>query len=154
MGEILKMKKIFLATFLFVNISILYSQEWQSDFDEALKIANIQNKNILLVFLLPEACDTCASLEKEVLHSEDFKAFARENYILTKVDFQNNTSSFLSSETKAKNLLIVEKYNKDGFFPLVVLLNKNEKVLGKIGLYNDESPSQYIALLQSLEKLQ
>lgn len=148
------MKKRILTTLLLITTLTIYSQEWHSDLKDALKIAHVQNKKVLLVFLVPESCDTCAHLEKEVFQSDEFKAFAREKYILSKVDFRNNTTPFLASEAKAKNLLIVEKYNKDGFFPLVVLLNKNEKVLGKIGTYNDESPSQYIALLQALEQSQ
>ena len=69
-----------------------------------------------------------------------------------KIKFDNNSYSNLTEEEVRQNLLIVEKYNKDGFFPLVVLLNKEAKKLGNIGVYKNETPSQYIELIHSIEK--
>ena len=125
------------------------SQEWHKDLNKALKEAAASNKKVLLYFSVPEACDECIMLEKNIWKSEEFNEFAKNRYVLAKADF----SQAVSMEDRAENLLIVEKYNKDGFFPLVVILSKDGRVLGKNGNYNNETPQAYISLLESLEKM-
>ena len=142
------MKKCFLISALFLIQGVCWSQEWQTDLKKALQEANSSNKKVLLYFSVPEFCDSCQMLEKNVFSSEEFKSFAAENYVLTKADFSNAGNPELMEE----NLLIVEKYNKDGFFPLVVLMDKTARVLGKTGAYNDENAAAYIKLLKSLER--
>lgn len=124
------------------------AQEWHKDLDVAAAKAKAANKVVFLLFSVPDACDACDKLEKNVIASESFKRFAEENYILARPDFRESAPF----ETKADNLLIVEKYNKDGFFPWVVILDGNLKVLGKMGLYNDETPEEYITKLRSTAK--
>ena len=141
------MKKLVLVCLL-IGSSMVQAQEWKKDLDKALSQAGNENKLVLLFFSVPEACDICMELDKSVFASEEFKAYARENFILAKPDFSESATF----ETKADNLLIVEKYNKDGFFPLVVILDKNSRVLGKVGIYNGETPQQYILSLQSIAK--
>ena len=50
-----------------------------------------------------------------------------------------------------RNEILAEKYNKNGSFPLVVLLDKTGKVLGMSGFKNISAP-EYIELLHSFEK--
>lgn len=124
------------------------AQQWQSDLELAKTLARTDGKLVFLLFSVPDACDMCDELEKNVIKSETFRQFAAANYVLVRPDFRESAPF----ETKADNLLIVEKYNKDGFFPWVVILDANAKVLGKMGLYNDESPEMYIEKLQSIVK--
>jgi thioredoxin-related protein len=137
------MKKL-VTVMILMCTSIIQAQEWNNDLDLAMREAIAKDKKILLLFSIPESCGVCEKLEKNVLQSEEFKAFAKENYILIRPDFSESAAF----ETKANNLLIVEKYNKDGFFPFVVILDKNAKVLGSTGLYNDETPQQYLLKLR------
>ena len=46
---------------------------------------------------------------------------------------------------------LAEKYNNDGSFPLVVVLDNTGKVLGKMGFKN-VSPEEYIKMIHALEK--
>jgi thioredoxin-related protein len=137
------MKKL-VTVMILMSSSFITAQEWNKDLDAATREAAAKDKKILLLFSIPESCGVCEKLEKNVLQSEEFKAYAKENYILIRPDFSESASF----ETKADNLLIVEKYNKDGFFPFVVILDKNAKVLGSTGLYNNETPQQYISKLR------
>ena len=140
-----------LLTVVLLNISSANAQGWENTLAEALDLAQVQNKEVLLFFTVPDACETCSELERRVLKSDVFLEYASQNYILTRIEFRNAPGYNLSAEAKAKNLLIVEKYNKDGFFPLVVLLTKTERVLGKIGVYNYETPEQYLKMLKAFE---
>jgi thioredoxin-related protein len=142
----MKMKKWMLV--LLLVGAVMHAQEWRTDLNAAIAEAARTDKNVLLLFSLPDACDVCETLEKNVIRSQEFKTFAAENYVLARPDFSESADMM----TKADNLLIVEKYNKDGFFPWVVILDKNAKVLAKMGQYNDETPEAYITKLQSLTR--
>ncbi len=124
------------------------AQEWKKDLNQALAEADAEHKYVLLLFSVPDACDICGQLESKVMASEEFKAYAKANFVLAKPDFSGSASY----QTKADNLLIVEKYNKDGFFPWVVILDRNSKVLGRTGNYNNETPEEYIKILQAIIK--
>lgn len=142
-----------MLTFLFFLSAICNcsAQNWQSNLNKAIQEASQQNKKVLLFFSVPEYCDSCMKLEKNIFKSEEFLKYAYQNYVLVKIDF-SNTSNVESNELMAENLLIVEKYNKDGFFPLVVLLNKDSKVVGKAGVYKNETPEQYLLMLQKINR--
>lgn len=139
------MKNVSILFLLLANHTI-YSQTWKTNLSDAIKEASASGKDVLLLFSVAEHCESCQKLEKNVLQSEAFLSYAKENYVLVKQDFQN------SPDTVEENLLIVEKYNKDGFFPLMVMINKNAKAIGQLGTYNNETPEQYIAKLKSAKK--
>jgi len=139
-------------TFVLLAIAIHCSaQNWKKDLPSAIKEAAQENKKVLLFFSVPEYCDTCQKLERNIFKSEEFQSYASDKYVLVKIDFSNQAQD-LSPEIKEQNLLIVEKYNKDGFFPFVVVLNKDSKIIGKMGVYKNETPTQYMSLLQAFSK--
>jgi thioredoxin-related protein len=141
------MKNVTILFLLLANGAVGYSQDWKSNLNEAFKEAGASGKNVLLFFSTTQDCERCVALEKRVLKSPEFLDYAKDNFVLVKEDF-----SLENAKDLEENLLIVEKYNKDGFFPLVVVINKNAKVLGQIGAYNNENPQQYLAKLQSIKK--
>ena len=144
------MKKIALFIMLLMS-SIGFSQEWKTSLDEAKQEATKENKKILLVFSGSDWCAPCMKLEKNIWQSEEFKKEAAEKYVLVKADFPKKKANQLSSELTENNNKLAEKYNKDGNFPLVVMLDKNGKVQGMTGFKN-VSADNYIKLLNSLEK--
>ncbi len=77
--------------------------------------------------------------------------FAKNNLILERADFPKKKQNQLAPEIKELNQNLAEKYNKDGMFPLVVVLDKNGKVLGKTG-YKNVSPQEYVNILKSFLK--
>ena len=141
--------KTVIALCTFFVLTPAFSQQWNENLDDALIQANSENRKVLLLFTVPDACDACAALERDVLQSDEFLAYA-SNYVLARIDFQHGQHP-VPSAAKAKNLLIVEKYNKDGFFPLMVILDKNARVLGSRGAYDGESAAAYIASLRNID---
>lgn len=127
---------------------ITIAQDWQTDFETAKKLAKEQSKPIILVFQGSDWCAPCIKLDKEIWSTDEFKAYSREHFIMLKADFPRGRKNRLSSEQEEKNNALAEKYNKEGYFPLVVVLDKNGKVLGTTG-YKKLSPSEYIELLNS-----
>lgn len=144
------MKKIIILLLLFTG-TIGYSQNWNSSFVEAQKKAVTENRNILLVFSGSDWCAPCIKLDKTIWKSEEFNKEATENWILYKADFPKKKANLLSLELTAENKKIAERYNKEGNFPLVLLLDPSGKVLGITG-YKNVTPQEYIQILHSFEK--
>ena len=136
---------------LLLVVTIGYSQEWKTDFTVAKSEASSQNKNILLVFSGSDWCGPCIKLDRDIWQSAEFKEFAKNNLVLERADFPKKKQNQLAPELKKINEELAEKYNKDGMFPLVVVLDKNGKVLGKTA-YKNVSPQEYIAMLKSFLK--
>ena len=125
-----------------------FSQNWLTNFEEAKQIAQSKNQKIILVFSGSDWCAPCIKLEKEIWETEEFKAFSKSNFVMLRADFPRRKKNALSKEMQEHNNNLAEKYNKKGFFPLVVVLDENGKVLGQTG-YKKTTPIAYIKLLSS-----
>ncbi len=142
-----EMKIHFLTTLLALIISnSIFAQTWQTDFKKTKTIAQKENKTIILVFQGSDWCAPCIKLHRQIWDSEEFKAYAKEHFILHKADFPRKKKNKLSTGLETANKKLAEHYNPKGFFPHVVVMDKNGKVLGETG-YKKISPSEYIKLL-------
>lgn len=139
------MKKSIFILFAFFSIAS-FSQNWQTNFKVAQETATTENKQILIVFQGSDWCAPCMKLEQEIWNTADFKSFAKENLVLVKADFPRRRKNKLSKEQQKHNDALAEQFNPNGFFPLVVVLSKNGKVLKKLG-YESVTPKEYIKLL-------
>lgn len=144
------MKKIIIILFIFMG-TFSYSQNWKTNFDEAKKEAAEQNKNILLVFSGSDWCAPCIKLDNVVWKSDAFKSEAEKKWVIYKADFPKKKANQLTPELTESNKKLAEKYNRNGSFPLVVLLDKTGKVIGMTGFKNI-SASEYIQIIHSFEK--
>ena len=144
------MKKGFIIVFVFINF-LSYSQNLKTNFEDAKKEAMEQNKNILLVFSGSDWCAPCIKLDNVVWKSEAFKAEAEKYWAIHKADFPKKKANQLSPELTESNNKLAEKYNRNGSFPLVILLDKTGKVIGMTGFKNI-SATEYIQLIHSLDK--
>lgn len=132
--------------------SVLASaQNWKSSYEEALSISKAENKPIVLVFAGSDWCAPCIKLERSIWQSKAFVSYSSEHYVLYKADFPRKKANQLTADVKEQNNKLAELHNPNGHFPLVVVLNSNEKVLGNTG-YKKGSPDEYISLLNSFVK--
>ena len=144
-------KKIGMLIVLWVVlVPSVFAQEWLTKLDEAKSKATETNQNILLVFSGSDWCVPCMKLEKSIWNSEEFKTFSDDHFVLLRADFLKQKKNRLSEEQQAHNEQLAEKYNPNGFFPLVLVLNNEGGVLGQTG-YKNVSPSEYIKQLVELE---
>jgi thioredoxin-related protein len=143
-----KLSLLILFTFL---VNSLYSQNWQTNFEEAKKQAQASNKNIILVFSGSDWCAPCIKLDKEIFKSEEFISYSNEHFILLKADFPRKKQNALSEQQQEINRQLAENYNKNGFFPFVVTLSPTGKVLGQMG-YEKITPTEYINKLVAFNK--
>lgn len=142
------MSRIFLLLFLFVNIS--FSQDWKTDLEAAKQQARQENKQLLIVFQGSDWCAPCMKLNREVFESAYFKDYAASHYVLLQADFPRKKGNQLSPELQQQNNELAAKYNKEGYFPLVVVFDKNLNLIGKTG-YKKMAPEAYIEHLNSFK---
>lgn len=141
---------LFILILTITQISIANAQEWKTDFSEAKKMAQEKNRNIILVFSGSDWCAPCIKLEREIWKSEQFQTYAKDHFVLVRADFPRKRANKLSKEQEKKNAQLAEKYNTKGYFPLVLVMDKNTNVLGHVG-YKNVSPEEYINILESFK---
>ncbi|MEO0037675.1 MAG: hypothetical protein RIQ59_886 [Bacteroidota bacterium] len=146
----MKIKLIALLLFLlfFINSN---AQQWKSSFEAAKQEAKEKNRRILLVFSGSDWCGPCIKLDKNVWQSADFNKYAKDNYVMYRADFPKKKANQLSEDLRKQNLALAEKYNQNGNFPYVLLLDNEEKVLGVLG-YLSLDGYEYLDKIKDLEK--
>jgi len=134
--------------FLFLLSFSLTAQNWETDLKVATQKSKKNNQKLILVFSGSDWCIPCIKLEKEIWEAESFKAYALENYVLLRADFPKRKKNALSKEKQTHNDKLAERFNAAGYFPLVVVISPEEKVLGQLG-YEKSTPEKYIELINA-----
>lgn len=144
-------KFLSVAVFVLATITTVNAQEWQTDFTKAKEIASKEDRPIVLVFQGSDWCAPCIKLEREVWSTEAFKAYAKKHYVMLQADFPRKSKNALSEIQTKANAKLFEKYNKNGIFPFVVVLNSKGEVLGETS-YKKTTPENYIKELNAFIK--
>jgi len=105
---------------------------WLYNIDAAKKIAQEENKLILISFSGSDWCAPCIRLEQTLFSTEQFKEYAKENLILLKLDFPAQKKNKLADEQLKHNEALAEIYNQQGAFPKVILIDANGIVKGQM----------------------
>lgn len=108
---------------------ILIPFQWETDFENAKKIAKEKNELILLNFSGSDWCGPCIMLRKDYLESDTFQDMAKGNLVMVNADFPRKKKNQQSADVVKRNEALAEKYNKEGLFPYTLLLNADGKVL-------------------------
>jgi len=104
---------------------------WQTDIEKAKQAAHTEHKLILLNFSGSDWCGPCIRLHKEIFDAAVFEKFADDKLVLVNADFPRLKKNQLSKEQQQKNDQLADAYNRDGAFPLTLLLDADGKVLKK-----------------------
>lgn len=115
--------------------------KWYTDFDSAKVIAKQQDKPILLLFTGSDWCGACKVLERDILETEEFKNFAKENFILVKMDYLKKSEQDPEMRKQIDRLRF--EFNQS-VFPCTFILDCNGKEIGMI----KGAKKNYIELLK------
>lgn len=137
---------VLILTLVFGSYGLNY--EWLTDLNEAKKAAAEEDRTIILVFQGSDWCGPCIKLSREVWDTEEFQEYAEDNFVMLQADFPKRKKNALTDEQQEKNNKLAEQYNPNGHFPFVVVMDKEENVLGETG-YNKMKPVEFIELLES-----
>ena len=126
------------TSFLFSSIS------WETDFARAKETAAKDHKLILLNFSGSDWCGPCIRMEREIFETTSFNQFAHANLVLLKADFPRLKKNQLSKEQQSKNDHLADLYNKEGKFPLTLLVTPEGKVLKSWDGLPHLSPEEFV----------
>ena len=118
---------------------------WTDDYDAALRWATAQKKLVLVDFSGSDWCGWCKELNNEVFDTDEFRAGAKDKYILLMIDTPRD-QSLLSETAKKQNPELVEKYRVEDF-PTVLLLDAQGEELFRTG-YEKGGPVKYLKMLE------
>ncbi|TGE10491.1 thioredoxin family protein [Hymenobacter fodinae] len=122
---------------------------WNANLTQALQQAKATNKPVLAVFSGSDWCKPCIMLKQEVFDQPEFQRYAQDKFVLARFDFPRSKKNKLPAEQTKLNEEAAAQLNKEGSFPLVVLLSPEGKVLAKTG-YRPGGPAAYDAYLSQL----
>ena len=144
------MKLLFSTVGLFFLTTSVFAQQWLTNFNQAKEIASEEDRVIILVFQGSDWCAPCMKLDKAIWSSQAFQSYAKDHFVMLQADFPRKKANQLPEEQQVHNGQLAEIYNQQGYFPLVVILDKEGTVMGKTGFRN-LSVEDYIKLLESFK---
>ena len=145
------MTKIWLGIAMF-SLSICASaQDWQPDYALALTKAEATKKPLIVVFAGTDWCAPCIKLDREVWQSETFQGICQGSLRAVSRRFSQKKIEPTFARTHPLEQFIGRAFNPQGHFPLVLVIDSKEQVLGSTG-YRKLPPEQYISLLNSFLK--
>ena len=122
--------------------------EWLNNFEQAQKIAKEKHQLILLNFSGSDWCIPCIKMKKEIYETEPFKKYAENNLVLVNADFPRKKNT-ISKEQVAINEALAEKYNKEGKFPLSILMTADGKILKEWEGCPNITPEAFTGMIES-----
>ncbi|RSK43991.1 thioredoxin family protein [Hymenobacter rigui] len=122
---------------------------WNTTLDAALQQAKATGRPVLAVFSGSDWCKPCIMLKQEVFDKPEFTSYAQSKLVLARFDFPRSKKNKLPAEQTKQNEQAAAKLNKEGSFPLVVLLSPEGKVLAKTG-YRPGGATAYTTYLNTL----
>lgn len=139
--------KHYLLICLFSITQISFSQQVNT-LESSLTKAKQEHKKVLLYFSGSDWCAPCIKFKKTFIQNEAFQSFASENLIVVNADFPRLKKNALSAEQTTENEKLADKYNANGIFPLVLVLDENGKVVKKWEKMPDETIDTFLAQLK------
>ncbi len=130
----------------------LLSFTWRTDFEGAKADAKAQHKLILLKFSGSDWCIPCIRMEKEVFRNETFDQFADSALVMVNADFPRQKKNQPSKAVAVQNDALAARYNKDGHFPLTLLLAADGTVLKRWDGYSGTTPAAFIQEVQAARR--
>ncbi len=117
--------------------------QWHADFDEAVKVARAENKDLLVDFTGSDWCVWCIRLDDEVFKHAEFLDEIQKKYVLVALDFPNDEEIKAKVPNPERNDELRAKYEIQGF-PTVLLMSPDGVVFGETG-YQKGGPEKYVA---------
>jgi thioredoxin-related protein len=151
------MKKIIVALLLFAGSFAAEAQElvWETNVTKAMSISTETKKPLLLFFTGSDWCGWCIRLQKEVLKTPEFAAWAKENVVLVELDYPRKAPQ--TEDIKKQNNELQMAFGIQGF-PTIILANATTKE-GKVNFegigstgYVAGGPSAWLAVANGFLK--
>jgi protein disulfide-isomerase len=121
---------------------------WLENYNDALAKAKAENKRVLVNFTGSDWCYFCIKMDKEVLSTASFAAYADKNLVLLKVDFPRNRE--LPATIARQNQALGRQFGVQGY-PTFVVLDSNGGERDRRAGYQPGGPENFIRFLKVSE---
>lgn len=142
------MKTTIVSLILLLTLTINAQETNRLTFDQSIEKAKTENKNVLLFFSGSDWCAPCVKFKKHFVETDQFKTFSAENLIVYNADFPRLKKNKLADNITQENEKLADKYNNNGLFPLILLLNTKGEIVKKWDHYPSETLEDFIAKLK------
>ena len=122
---------------------------WLTGLDAAKAAAKAANLPVLAVFSGSDWCKPCIMYEQEVFAKPEFTAYAKDKLVLVHFDFPRLKKNQLPAAQQKMNDAAAAQLNREGDFPLAVVLAPDGRVLAKTG-YIAGGPAAFEAYLKKV----
>ena len=122
---------------------------WMVDLGAAQAQAKAVNRPILAVFSGSDWCKPCIMYEQEVFAKPEFMTYAKDKLVLAHFDFPRQKRNQPTAAQLRLNEAAAAQLNKEGDFPLAVVIAPDGKVLAKTG-YIAGGPAAFEAYLKKV----
>ncbi|MGY3088969.1 thiol-disulfide isomerase/thioredoxin [Hymenobacter sp. UYAg731] len=122
---------------------------WISDLGAAQAQAKATNRPIVAVFSGSDWCKPCIMYEQEVFAKPEFTAYAKDKLVLAHFDFPRMKKNQPTAAQLKLNEAAAAQLNKEGDFPLAVIIAPDGQVLAKTG-YIAGGPAAFEAYLKKV----
>ena len=122
---------------------------WLRDLGAAKAQAKATNRPILAVFSGSDWCKPCIIYEQEVFAKPEFTAYAKDKLVLAHFDFPRQKRNMPTATQVKLNEAAAAQLNREGDFPLAVIISPEGKVLAKTG-YIAGGPAAFEAYLKKV----
>lgn len=138
------MKKIAVVILAVMTAVSLHAEEktWSQDYSQ-VKFDKPASELYMIYFSGSDWCKPCIKMKADILDSEKFMAYAKD-FKLYQADFPYRTKQ--DKALKKFNETLADKYNKDGHFPFLVVVNGQGQEVFATG-YKDIPVASFIKLL-------
>lgn len=145
------MKSIALGLLLgFVATQVFAGEgEWLTDLAKAQEKAKAEKKMVLVDFTGSDWCPPCKALHSNVLTSEEFSKFAKDNLVLVEIDFPRSKPQ--SADQKKANKELAKKHDVSGYPTVIVFDSQGKQLSKKVGYDKSVTAKDYVADLKKLK---
>ena len=105
---------------------------WMPNYKKALKKSKKERKPVLIYFTGSDWCGPCKILDRDLFHTEKFKALADKDLVLLEVNIPRRLD-IISPEKMIENKGIQKKYKVKAFPTLMFVNHKGRKIAEKKG---------------------
>ena len=133
---------VFIA--LAVAGSALANDRWLRNFDDAMRAAEQTGRPVLTIFTGSDWCPHCVTLEKKVLDSQQFLAWAENRVVLLMIDLPQQG---ISQEERHARSRVCIKYGVRTFPNTVLIAPDGAKIMAQSG-YHGQTPEAWLATME------
>lgn len=130
-------------------VSAAQPSGWFTSKAEATEYAAKLHIPVLYVFAGSDWCKPCIQLKQTILLSDTFQAYYPEKLAILYLDFPQQKKNQLSPELKKQNEELASRYNKNGYFPNMILLDSQEKPIGNL-YFKHQTAIEFIQQVETL----